>query len=1112
MATENINNIISPEALKQLDDLITKLAKSKEAMEELIISTNNYQKALSSSSNVKEITANVTKLNQESEKLNQTNSERLNIERQIKTEAEKMVASIQNEKEAMQNLNKVLEQNTNNSYEAASNSNRLRMEQENLKNSISTLKNNYKQGSISIEEYNGRLAELTVKQAETTILQQKATAELKNAVKEDNSIATSMQQKSLQLEKLKAAYRGLSEEERSNVAIGVTLKNAINSLDEEMKGLDSTIGNNQRNVGNYNILQEQAEVATQSLRTQIRGINQDFALNQLALDKLNEKISQQKSLVNQLITTKGKESQEYIEQKAALDKLTESQITAQAAMQKLQKEGARLQNALGDARGTTKALSSDFANTDAAVKGVGVMVDTFTVFQSVMVGLGIESEEVMNIFAKLMILQQGVNSLQQITNALQSESILRIKLHSAWLLIKGEYLKRLAIAQGTAIVTETASTTATEADTVAKGLNNAVTGASVGILGKATAAVKAFTVALMKNPLVLLITLLAGATIGIIKFISSQRKEKIEAFNKVLEAQAKGFEKDNKQIESTTRIMQAMGASELTIIKYKKEHYRVSMLQAKYDLSAVLANKKATKEQIKTATETYNAQNQLYAESIENFKIAEIEKTTKLVEEVKDRDKKELEKEKEKNKQLGEEKTKYYNDIKLLALEQQANTDKEVLDLAISNLEKQSKSEIDKYNLKGEEKKTVEDYYGNEITKLKKEYADKQDKIIDDSTKEILDLTENLYREELQNGTINEEQLTNNLISLQKSRYDQIKILNEKAKQEELATLEVGSAAYYAVLQKWKLQEQQAEIDNNNEIQGIKDEGFEKRLASIKKQAEALKNAQTLGGDGLTYSESIKIELDAIQQEIDAYTALGETQTNYAANLEALQTKLALSSKEYTDSVTADLLKEKQARLEVAQTTSDAFFSIANALADGVEDELQQVKIQQGLALAQVLLNQGIAISSAVAAATPGDPYTVAIRVIAAVGAVVAQFITAKNAINEAKNAYAEGTDYHMGGSALTGEGGEPELIIANKKTFVVDKPTYFKDLPVGAKVIPFSDLSNYQNYADFTETNFLLKELKNKPTAVINVGSRITQHLKSEFTMTRILNNKFRA
>ena len=1038
MATEIIDNIASAEALKQLDDLIARLTKSKEAMEELIISTNNYQKALSSSSNVKEITANVTKLNQESEKLNQTNTQRIATETKLKAEQEKQII-------AQQNFAKSVQNSTNEALKYTATIMDMKTNNDLLKQSIANLNQQYNNGEISAENYKSELTKLN-----------------------------------LQLNENKVGINLTNVELKKNIQTNQTLENV-----------------------------------TVSLRTQIRNIKSDLGNEMMAMQLLNEKIATQKNLISQLVQSKGKESQEYQNATTELNKLTQAQIKSEQSIQTLQKQGGKLQDVFGDASGATKALSSDFANTDAAVKGVGVMVDTFTVFQSVMVGLGIESEEVMNIFAKLMILQQGVNSLQQITNALQSESILRIKLHSAWLLIKGEYLKRLAISQATATVTEEASTTATEADTVAKGVNNAVTGASVGILGKATAAVKAFTVALMKNPLVLLITLLAGATIGIIKFISSQRKEKIEAFNKVLEAQAKGFEKDNKQIESTTRIMQAMGASELTIIKYKKEHYRVSMLQAKADLSAVLANKKATKEQIKTATETYNRQNQLYAESIENFKIAEIEKTTKLVEEVKDRNEKELEKEREKNKQLGEEKEKYYNEIKLLALEQQANTDKEVLDLAVSNLEKQSKSEIAKYNLTGEEKKTVETYYGNEITKLKKEYADKQDKIFDDSTKEILDLTENLYREELQNGTINEEQLTANLIALQNSRYEQIKILNEKAKQEELATLEVDSTAYYAVLQKWKLQEQQAEIDNNNEIQGIEDENFEKRLASIKKQAEALKNAQILG-DGLTDTESKQIELDAIQQEIDAYVALGETQTNYAENLTALQVKLKLSSKEYTDSVAADLLKEKQARLEVAQVTTDAFFSIANALAAGVEDELRQVEIQQGLAMAQILINQGIAISEAIkqnqANAGEDSNSITAMKIAAAIATILANFIIAKNAINEAKNSYAEGTDFHTGGSALIGEAGQPELVIANNKSFVVDKPTYFKDLAIGAKVIPFNDLNTMQNNVDLTETNYLLKELKSKPTAIINVGSRITQHLKSEFGMTRILNNKYKA
>ncbi len=66
------------------------------------------------------------------------------------------------------------------------------------------------------------------------------------------------------LTQLKTAYRALSEEERNNINVGGVLKKEINNLDESLKGMDKSIGDNQRNVGNY-------EVGIESLMSKLPG-------------------------------------------------------------------------------------------------------------------------------------------------------------------------------------------------------------------------------------------------------------------------------------------------------------------------------------------------------------------------------------------------------------------------------------------------------------------------------------------------------------------------------------------------------------------------------------------------------------------------------------------------------------------------------------------------------------------------------------------------------------------------------------------------------------------------------------------------------------------------
>lgn len=73
---------------------------------------------------------------------------------------------------------------------------------------------------------------------------------LSNNVKLDNVAATSMNGLSQSLSRMRIAYRELTEEER-NSPFGKELLASINQADAKIKELDATIGNHQRNVGNY---------------------------------------------------------------------------------------------------------------------------------------------------------------------------------------------------------------------------------------------------------------------------------------------------------------------------------------------------------------------------------------------------------------------------------------------------------------------------------------------------------------------------------------------------------------------------------------------------------------------------------------------------------------------------------------------------------------------------------------------------------------------------------------------------------------------------------------------------------------------------------------------
>lgn len=73
---------------------------------------------------------------------------------------------------------------------------------------------------------------------------------LMNNVRLDNAAATSMKGLSQSLSRMKIAYRELTEEER-NSSFGKELLASIQQADAKIKELDATIGNHQRNVGDY---------------------------------------------------------------------------------------------------------------------------------------------------------------------------------------------------------------------------------------------------------------------------------------------------------------------------------------------------------------------------------------------------------------------------------------------------------------------------------------------------------------------------------------------------------------------------------------------------------------------------------------------------------------------------------------------------------------------------------------------------------------------------------------------------------------------------------------------------------------------------------------------
>lgn len=187
------------------------------------------------------------------------------------------------------------------------------------------------------------------------------------------------------------------------------------------------------------------------------------------------------------------------------------------------------------------------------------------------------------------------------------------------------------------------------------------------------------------------------------------------------------------------------------------------------------------------------------------------------------------------------------------------------------------------------------------------------------------------------------------------------------------------------------------------ELQLLNQKKFEQQRQAIDATVRAEEQAQikqewankiAIEAEGSLRQMDVKIE--AKKAEIAALQQLeGESDEAYKGRQIALNNELLQMTKQRADA-------EMQIERGKAQATADLFGATSELLEQAGEDNKQAVMASKVLALAQVAIQQGIAISEAVASAAAGDPYTYALRVAVAIASTVAAMASAINSINEA--------------------------------------------------------------------------------------------------------------
>ena len=177
--------------------------------------------------------------------------------------------------------------------------------------------------------------------------------EQEKAAKLASSEASAYSKLSAELNKARKAYKDLAVTNQENTTEGKELLATITQLDQKLKAVDATVGQHQRNVGNY-------EGATKSLKLQLRELTQ-------ALQNMDE---------------------------------------SDPRFQQMAQQAGQLKDQIADTNAVVKATAgSGMENFAGAVANVGqIGVAAFQGVQSSMMLLGVENENILAGMAKLQAL------------------------------------------------------------------------------------------------------------------------------------------------------------------------------------------------------------------------------------------------------------------------------------------------------------------------------------------------------------------------------------------------------------------------------------------------------------------------------------------------------------------------------------------------------------------------------------------------------------------------------------------------------------------------------------------------------------------------------------
>lgn len=379
------------------------------------------------------------------------------------------------------------------------------------------------------------------------------------------------QRKLTALGKVIRSYVASTDEEKVHLE---SLKKQYADLNTELKEFDATMGNHQRNVGNYN------ESVAKPITLQLKEM--------------------QRAMAEMIIA--GKEgSDEY---------------------QQLAEQAGKLQDAIGDARNEVSRFANDTRQLSAVVDVAKGAVSAFSLLKSASAALGFEDEKLAKSIQTLQAAQAALTSLQEIQAQLLNKS------SGLYRVINALKLKYIAFTEGEAAATATASTALV---TFRKALVATGIGAAIVLLGYLASNWDSVKDAILRAADALGIynyeaEKAAKKNEEQKKWEASVDQRFYERKLELLKAQGGDLKKE---IEYEQKILDARYKQDL--ITYEEYQHQIALLQAKWDKHKVDEAEKAAEEARKAEEKRREEANRRYKEWLKerDKMIADHEKANK---------------------------------------------------------------------------------------------------------------------------------------------------------------------------------------------------------------------------------------------------------------------------------------------------------------------------------------------------------------------------------------------------------------------------------------------------------------------------------------------------